>query len=103
MRSHVPRLERRRKRRHRLEVRVLEKRSLAALDLEQVLEVAGIEQHLFLGGAGLAGPPGGNALLSPGKPFDDREQVEWAERLAHERLGAAALRASRFFVVSTGE
>jgi len=47
----------------------------------------------------LRGPRAGTTSLSAGKSFDDRQQIERAERLAHERVGTAAFRAPRLLVV----
>ncbi len=101
-RMRVLRLERGRKRGDRLEIRVLKELALAALDLEQMAQVARVQEHLLVRGARpLHASRGGTAAA--GQPFDDREQVERAERLPDERLGAGALRAPRLLGVGAGE
>jgi hypothetical protein len=40
---------------------------------------------------------------SSGKPFDGREEIQRAERLAHERVGATTLDAAHLLFVGTGE
>ncbi len=103
VRPHVPRLECDRERRDRLEIRVLEQCPLAALDLEQMLQVARVEQDFLLRRARLARATGRNAVASTRKGLDGREQVERAERLPHERLGAALLGTPRLLVVGAGQ
>jgi hypothetical protein len=80
-------LQRARERRDGLGVGRLEQSALPALELDQMPQVAGVEQELLLVRAcesrseAEAGMPGRD-------PFDDREQLERPERLAQERVGA---------------
>ena len=76
-------------------VRLLEQLALPALDLDQVAEVARVQQQLLLARP-RAWPRGTGTPLKPARePLDDREQLERAERLQHERVGAAASRPRR--------
>ncbi len=104
MRARVLPLERGRERGHRLEIRALEQRALSPLDREHVAEVARVEQQLFvvvhLNGTRMHG---GRPRAVPGEPVDDREQLERAERLAHECLGSRILAASSLFEIGARE
>ena len=83
----VFRLERSRERRDGLVVGALEQVALAALDLEQMPEIARVEKQLLLGLA-LLRRAEGDSVQATGEPLDDRQQFEWAERLAQEGLCA---------------
>jgi hypothetical protein len=85
--ARVLRLERARKRRDRLLVGLLEEDSLPPLDLEEMPEVARVEEELLLGPL-LLRRPERDAVQAARKTLDDRQQLEWAERLADERIGA---------------
>src|SRR5712691_9674762 len=79
--------------RNGLEVGTLEQLPLATLDLEQVPEVARVEQQLLLrsGGPPL-GRPERDAIETARETLRDGEELERAERLANEGVGADALR-----------
>ena len=56
-------------------------------------EVARVQQQFFLGPAGLLpGRAERHSVETTGKTFRDRQKLEWAERLAHERIGAGLFR-----------
>ena len=86
-RARVLRLERARERDDGVVVRGVEKRALLTLDLDQVAQVARVEQELLLR---LGGPraPQRHAVRAAGETLDDAEELERAERLAHELVGA---------------
>ena len=93
-RARVLRLERAGERRHGLEIGALQQLALTALHFQHVPQIARIEEEL------LAGPAGGvllprserNAEQSARKSFRNRKQLERAERLEHEGIGAGLLR-----------
>ena len=89
-RAGVLRLERARKRSHRLRVRPLEQDALPALDLEQVTEVSGVELELLLDATRFARAKRERPEAS-GQPLDDREKLERAERLAQKSVGPRGL------------
>src|SRR5207248_3986557 len=98
----VLRLERARQGGDGLAVCVLEQHALAALELEEVAEVARVEEELLL-----------RILLLPGserdtveparEPFDDREELEWAKRLPDERVGAGRVRGDERAALGSGQ
>ena len=76
----ILRLERAGERGHRLVVGVLEQPPVAALELEQVAEIAGVEQQLLVRLSLAGGPERGR--VQPGRhALDHRQQLERAERL----------------------
>jgi hypothetical protein len=95
-------LERRRERGHRLSVALREQQALAALDLEEVPEIARVELEL-LGHALGARSAERDGVQPACQPLHDRQELERAERLADERvrsrcsggLGGAAVRAGQ--------
>jgi hypothetical protein len=89
--ARVLRFERARKRRDRLLVGVLEEDALAALDLEQVPEVARVEKELLLVFDRALAAVGRRHRRKPARePLHDVQELERAEGLAHERVGAVA-------------
>ena len=92
-RADVLRLERGRERDDGLLVGPLDEQALAALQLEQVPEVAGVEQELFLGLPDLLRPER-DAVQAAGQAFHDRKKLERAERLADECVRARLFRRS---------
>ena len=77
----------RRERRDRLAVRALEQAPLRALDLDQVTQVARVEDELLL--AGLVGRAAHRRPHArAGESLDDAEQLERPERLQQQRVGA---------------
>src|SRR5690349_13368445 len=84
-------LERLREGPDRLLVRLLQQVALAALELEQAPQVVRVEEQLLLGP--LVGHQREGALeQAAGELLDEAEQVERAEWLAQEGLGARARR-----------
>ncbi len=79
-RARVLCLERARERRHSLLVRLLDEEPLSPLDLEEVAEVAGVEDQL-LAGVTLSGRTEGDAVEPARQALDDGEELEWAEGL----------------------
>ena len=71
----------------RLVVGVFDEMALAALDLEQMSEIARVEEQLLLRLA-LLRRAERDAVQASCKPLYDREQLQRAERLAEERIGA---------------
>src|SRR5262249_61149909 len=86
-RPRVLRLERGGERGDGLVIGTLDQVTLAALDLEQMPEVARVEQELLLRLA-LLRRSERNPVQAAREPFHDRQQLERAERLAQERIGA---------------
>src|SRR5215204_2610101 len=87
-RARVLRLERACERRDRLLVGVLEEVPLAPLDLEQMTKVACVKEQLLLRCSILRGPER-HAVETARETLDGREQLERAERLQEEGIGAA--------------
>src|SRR6266545_379433 len=88
--AHVLRLEGVCKSGHRLVIRALDERALAALDVEQPAEILRVEDELFLRRRALrAGRPLVEAACDP---LDDVQQLERAKRLANEGVGARRAR-----------
>src|SRR5919204_5250587 len=85
--ARVLRLQRGRERGHGLVVRALQEMPLPALDLEQVAQVARVEEQLLLRLA-LARGAERDPVEAAGEALDDREQLERAERLPEKCLGA---------------
>ena len=89
---------------HRLLVGVLEEDALPALDLEQVAEVARVEEELLplvhRGSSPRAG--GGTAARPPGEALDDVEELERAERLPREARRRRAAACDRGVAVARG-
>src|SRR5204862_4894006 len=83
----VLRLERARERSHGFAVRALQQPPLPSLELEQVAEIARVEEELLVLVA-LAERPERRPVQATGEALDDREQLERAERLEHERVCA---------------
>ena len=86
-RARVLGLERGRERRDRLVVGAFDQMALATLDLEQMPEIACVEEQLLLG-LSLPLRAEGDSVQAARKPLDDREQLQRAEGLAEERIGA---------------
>ena len=85
--AEVLRLERAGERGHRLAVGPLQELPAAALDLEQAAQVVRVQQQLLVRLRRRAGAE--RPLVEPaGELLDDAEQLERAERLAQERVGA---------------
>src|SRR5207253_5802258 len=80
-------LERGRESRNGFVVGALDQMALAPLDLEQMPEIARVEQELFLG-LSLLRRAERDSVQATRKALDDREQLQRAERLAEERIGA---------------
>src|SRR6185437_5411095 len=92
-RAGVLRLERARERRHGLHVRALQQLPLTPLELEEVPKVPCVQKQLLLRAApALLRRAEGNAVETAGETLRNREQLERAERLPHERVGAGAFR-----------
>jgi hypothetical protein len=87
-RVRVLRLERLRERGDGLAVGLLDELPLAALDLEQVAQVAGVEQELLADVAGLARGAHRDAEAAPGDALGHAEELERAEGLREEGVGA---------------
>src|SRR6478735_6920440 len=88
----VLRLERAREGRHRLQVGTLQQLALPALDLEQVAQVARVEEQLFLGPCRpLLRRTERDAVEAAGETLGDGEQLERAEGLPDERIRSDAL------------
>ena len=82
----ILRLERAGERGHGLVVGVLQQPPLAALELEQVTEIAGVEQQLLVRLSLAGGPERGR--VQPGRhALDHGQQLERAERLQEQRVG----------------
>ena len=88
-RPRVLRLERARERRDGFLVGLLEEVSLSPLDLEQMSEVARVEQQL-LTRVRASRRSVRHAVEPARQPLDDGEQLERAERLQEECVGAGA-------------
>ena len=84
-------LERARERGDGLAVGALEQPALAALELEQVPEVARVEDELLLVRAPVRRAER-HADARAREPLDDAEQLERPERLQEERVGAGCAR-----------
>src|SRR6266536_1936423 len=90
--ARVLRLQRARERRDRLEIRALQELALAALDLEPVPQVSRVEQQVLVRAPSvLLRGPERNAQPAARQSFRDGKQLERAERLAHDRIGAGLL------------
>jgi hypothetical protein len=85
-RAGVLRLERAGERGDGLPIGLLDEYPLAALDLQEVPEILGVEQHLLVLAAAALRPEG-DAEAAAGEALDDGQQLERAERLAQERVG----------------
>ena len=83
----VLRLQSRREGRDRLVIGVLEQVALAALDFEQVPEIPRVEKKLLLR-LTLLGRAKRNPVKTARETLDDRQQLQRAEGLAQEGLGA---------------
>jgi len=81
---------------------VLQQAPLPALDLEQVTQVAGVEQQLLVC-LPLPARAEGRCVEPGGDPLHDREQLQRAERLEHERFRADLGRRRLVGHVRTGE
>ena len=86
-------LERARERRHRLQVRTLQQLPLSPFELEQMAEVAGVEEQLFLRAAGaFSRSTERHSVQAARQALGHGQQLERAERLPHERVGSDTLR-----------
>ena len=74
-------------RRDRFAVRALEQATLGALDLDQVPQVACVEDELLLVGA-RGGAAHGDTCARPRQALDDAEQLERAKRLRQQSIRA---------------
>src|SRR5687768_3728794 len=83
--AEVLRLQRRRQSEDGLAVRVLEETALAALDLQYMPEVAGVEFELLFEARGLLGAER-DRMESTREALDHREKLERTEGLAQERV-----------------
>ena len=100
----VLRLQRARERRDGLEVRALQKLALPALDLQHVSQVSRVEQQRLIGAPRtLLRRPKGNAEQAACKSFRNSKQLERAERLEHEGVGADLLRLCAGAAVRAGQ
>jgi len=92
-RARVLRLERAGERGDGLHISALQQLALAALELEHVAQVARVqEQRLLRIARALARRTERHAVKTTREPLCDCEQLERAERLAHERVRTDALR-----------
>jgi hypothetical protein len=101
-RARVLRLERARERHDRLLVGPLEEETLATLDLEQMAQVARVKLELLVE-PGFPRSTRARSAEAAGDPLDDREQLERAERLGEEGVGAGLLAERLHVLAETGE
>ena len=90
-RARVLRAERRRERRDGFTVRALQQSALGSLELDEVAEVACVEDELLLAGS-VGRAAHGRAHARSGQALDDAEQLERAERLQQQCVGAGGSR-----------
>jgi hypothetical protein len=90
-RDHVLRLERIRERDDGVAIRILEQPALAALDLEQVAQVARVEDELLVIVARMLRTKR-NSEQAADETLDDREQLERAERFRQDGVRARLTR-----------
>ena len=74
-----------------------------ALDLEQVAQVARVQEQLLPFAADLLRRAERNAVEASREPLDHGEQLERAEGLRHERLGAGGVRSDARATLGAGE
>ena len=86
-----------------LPVGLLNERALRALDLQQVAQVARVQEQLLPFAADLLRRAERNAVETSREPLDHGEQLERAEGLRHERLGAGGVRGDARATLGTGE
>src|SRR5436853_3447557 len=101
-RTGVLRFKRGRKCGNRLVVRALQQVALTSLDLEQMPQVARVQEQLLLRLAFLRGAER-DPVEAAGEALDDGEQLERAERLPEERVSAGGNGFVRGAAVRTAE